>query len=59
MKNNLKQFVLYGARWQLSSLILAPCLALLGGLGVWPATIIANLIGACIFFFVDKHIFKK
>lgn len=55
----MKKFVAYALRWQLSSLILAPCLYWLGGLGVWPATIIANFIGACIFFFVDKRIFKK
>ena len=54
----MKKFVLYLCRWQLSSLILAPCLVLLGFLGEWPATIIANLIGGCVFYFVDKRIFR-
>ena len=43
----------------MSSAILAPCLILLNGIGVVWATIIANLIGGCIFFFVDKLIFKE
>lgn len=55
----MKRFLAYALRWQASSLILAPCLMLLGHLGEWPATIIANLIGAIIFFWVDKIIFKE
>lgn len=54
-----KRFLLYLCRWQLSSFILAPCLLFLGHLGEWPATIIANLIGGCIFYFIDKLIFKE
>lgn len=55
----MKKFVLYLCRWQLSSFVLAPCLFFLGYLGEWPAAIIANLIGGCIFFWVDKIIFKE
>ena len=55
----MKRFVLYLVRWQLSTPILALCLLWLTALGEWPATIIANLIGGCIFFFVDKWIFKE
>lgn len=55
----MKKFVLYLIRWQLSTPILAVCLLWLAALGEWPATIIANLIGGCIFFFVDKWIFKE
>lgn len=54
----MKKFILYALRWQLSSLILAPCIFWFGHLGEWWAAIIANGIGACIFFFVDKWIFK-
>lgn len=55
-----KQFILYLLRWELSSVVLAPCLALFNNsIGVVWATIIANAIGACIFYFVDKLIFKK
>jgi len=53
----VKRFVLYLIRWQLSSPILAVCLICLSGIGTVWATIVANLIGGCIFFFVDKWIF--
>lgn len=58
-RTEIKRFALYTLRWELSSIVLAPCLMWLGHLGAWPATIIANLIGACIFFMVDKFIFKE
>ena len=53
----MKKFVLYLIRWQLSSPILAVCLVWMGGWNVAIATIVANLIGGCIFFWVDKWIF--
>ena len=53
-----KKFILYLVRWQLSSPILAICLFWLEPIGTIWATIIANLIGGCIFFFVDKWIFN-
>ena len=63
MKKFLMQYFLYLVRWQLSTPILAPCIALFGGAtGGVPilATVIANLIGGLIFFWVDKLlIFKK
>ena len=55
----MKRFLLYLLRWQLSSPILALCLVWLEPVGTVWATIIANLIGGCIFFFVDKWIFKE
>lgn len=55
----MKKFILYLIRWQLSSPILALCMIWLGGLGTVWATIIANLIGGIIFFWVDKLIFKE
>lgn len=55
----MKRFILYCARWELSTFILAPCIAWLGFLGEWPAAVIANAIGAVIFFGVDKLIFKE
>lgn len=55
----MKRFLLYLLRWQLSSPILALCLVWLGGSSpVW-GTIVANLIGGCIFFWVDRLIFKE
>jgi len=56
---NPKRYVLYLIRWQLSTPILAGVLALLGGLGALTATIIANLIGGLIFFWVDRFIFTS
>ena len=53
----MKRFVLYLIRWQLSTPILWLVVRNLGaGLG---ATVIANLIGGAIFFWVDKFIFTS
>ena len=55
----IKKYSLYLLRWQLSTPILAVVLKLLSNINTWIATIIANLIGGLIFFWVDKMIFKK
>lgn len=57
---NLKksQFILYIIRWQLSTPILALCMKLLN-FSTLINTIIANLIGGIIFYWVDKKIFKN
>lgn len=55
----IKKYILYLIRWQLSTPILAVVLSLLTNMNTWVATIIANLIGGLIFFWVDKLIFKK
>ena len=57
MKERYK-FILYLIRWQLSTPILALCLNFLN-FGTLINTIIANLIGGTIFFWVDKYIFNK
>lgn len=54
---NAKRFALYLFRWQLSTPILWFVVRNLG-VGVW-STIIANLIGGCIFFWVDRFIFTS
>jgi len=59
MKLNLKRYGLYLLRWQLSTPILAGTLVLLSSLGKLSATIVANLIGGLIFFWVDKFIFTS
>ena len=59
MEINFKLYGLYLVRWQLSTPILAGVLALLGGLGALVATIIANLVGGLIFFWVDRFIFTS
>ncbi len=53
----MKRFVLYLFRWQLSTPILWLVVKELGA-GLWP-TVIANLIGGAIFFWVDKFIFTS
>lgn len=55
----MKKFILYLIRWQLSSPILALCLFFLDPIGVFWATVIANLIGAIIMYPVDKFIFSS
>ena len=55
----MKKYALYLIRWQLSTPVLAICLHYLAGLGEFWATVVANLIGGLIFFWVDKKIFKK
>lgn len=59
----IKTFLLYICRWQLSGFVLAPVLAVmtdapLYDLNVIKATVVANFIGGCIFYFVDRKIFK-
>ena len=59
LDGTMKKFLLYLVRWQLSSPILAICLAWMGGWNIVLATIVANLIGGCIFFWVDRWIFRE
>ena len=54
----MKSFLLYLFRWQLSTPILALVLHLLDTNEIIE-TIIANLIGGIIFFWIDKLIFKE
>lgn len=54
----MKRYLLYLARWQLSAPILAIVLYILN-LNEILETIIANLIGGMIFYWVDKKIFRK
>jgi hypothetical protein len=67
----IKKFVIYLFRWQLSTPILVPVimyscaylasnpyLDLGESLNYWIAVIVANFVGAFIFFWIDKFIFK-
>jgi DNA-directed RNA polymerase subunit RPC12/RpoP len=56
---NFKRYILYLFRWQLSTPILAIVLIWLASINKWIATIIANLIGGLIFFWVDQYIFTS
>lgn len=54
----MKKYILYLIRWQFSTPILALVLYLLNT-NELIETIIANLIGGMIFYWVDKRIFKS
>ena len=54
----MKRFMLYLIRWQLSTPILALCIVKLK-FAPTINTIIANLIGGIIFYWIDKYIFSK
>lgn len=58
MKAFIKKYIFYIIRWQLSTPILAVVLIWLSTYNKWVATVIANFIGALIFFWVDRMIFK-
>jgi hypothetical protein len=55
----LKKYLLYLLRWQLSTPILALCVIGFATLGATWATVLANLIGGVIFFWVDRWIFNR
>ena len=62
--SGMVKFLLYLARWQASSVVLAPVLALMTNTPVYDgkvilATIISNFIGGCVFFWIDRWIFKE
>jgi hypothetical protein len=54
---NARRFMLYLVRWQLSTPILWLVVRSLG-VGFW-STVLANLIGGTIFFWVDRFIFTS
>ena len=55
----IKKYLLYLARWQASTPILALVLIWLSDFNPTISTVIANLIGGLIFFWVDKWIFSE
>lgn len=56
---NMKRYGLYLIRWQLSTPILAGVLYILSTMDKVSATVIANLIGGLIFYWVDMFIFTS
>lgn len=65
MHVNYKRYALYLVRWQLSTPLLAPIVAIVKGSSSpfgtaedWIAATVANLIGGLIFFWVDSYIFR-
>ena len=58
VKSFLLKYGLYIFRWQLSTPILAIVISLFPVKNEWLSATIANFIGALIFFWIDKIIFK-
>jgi len=54
----MRKYLIYLLRWQISGIVMMPVLMLTKNLGTVIGVIIAQLIGAIIFWFVDKRIFK-
>ena len=55
----IKRYAMYLLRWQASTFILAPVIAIAVCMVPWGSAALANLIGGLIFFWVDKLIFRK
>jgi hypothetical protein len=56
---NKKKFSLYHVRWQLSTLVMLPLMVVLESyLPIYLNLPIGQAFGACIFYFVDRRIFK-
>jgi hypothetical protein len=55
----LKRYFLYLIRWQLSTPILAFCVIWFAAFGTTWSTVIANLVGGIIFFWIDRFIFTS
>lgn len=55
----MTRYLLYLFRWQCSTPILWGALYFMSSMNPLYATIIANFLGGCIFFFVDRWIFDK
>lgn len=53
------RFLLYLLRWQLSTPILGTMLFVMADFNTFTATVVANLVGGAIFFWVDRWIFTK
>jgi len=55
----MKRLLKYMFRWQLSTLTLAPVMAIMAGCNPWLVAFVGNIVGSLIFYKVDKHIFKN
>ena len=54
----MKHFLKYAFRGHISSIVLAPCIYFLPGNAII-AAVVSNLVGAGIFFWVDKFLIFK
>lgn len=59
---NWKQFLIYHGKWQLSTIVTIPLMYLftdIVGMPYWGSIISFNIIGAFIFWPIDKWIFRN
>lgn len=55
----MDRFIIYVFRWILSGLIMYPLMQLLSPyVSLWFNILIGQIFGACIFYYVDKRIFR-
>lgn len=59
MDLSLRRYALYLVHWQASTPLLAVVLIWLASIGPLAATVVANLIGGLVFFWVDRFIFTS
>ena len=57
--NKTKQYGIYHLRWQISGIIMYPALGILAtyNMPLWLSVMVAQFIGAIVFFEIDKRIF--
>ena len=54
----MRKYLVYLLRWQISGIVMMPVLMFTKNLGTVIGVIMAQLIGAVIFWHIDKKIFK-
>lgn len=60
-KSNWKQYLIYHGKWQLSTIVTIPLMYLFAdicGLPYWASIFLFNIIGAVLFWPIDKWIFR-
>lgn len=55
----IRRYLLYLVRWQLSTPVLAFCVVYFARFGNLWATVLANLLGGLLFFWIDRFIFSR
>jgi len=57
----MKRYLIYHLRWQVSAWVMLPLMNFLNSQNIplWLNLMIGQCFGACVFWFIDKWIFKK
>jgi len=52
-------FLVYLFRWIISGIVMIPVMEVLSqNLPIWVSLLVSQVFGACVFYFIDKRIFK-